>query len=78
MSSRWFHFGTEIVKGLLKNEVLELAAGSRRQPPEPPAATGNGVRPAAQSHLSTRAGGQDDVSSYKLPQISTCNLPKSV
>ena len=48
------------MEGLSKIEVLEFASGSFRQLA---AATGNGVRPAAQSHTSTRAGGQDDVSS---------------
>ena len=50
------------------------ASGSQRQPAaatgsqrQPAAATGNDVGPAAQTLPSTRAGGQDDVSSEQTP-----------
>ena len=54
----------KIMKGLLKNEVLEFAAHNFAQPA---AASGNGNRPAVQTHPSTRAGDQDDVSSKQTP-----------
>ena len=47
-----------------KIDVSELASRSHRQPP---AATGSDVNPAAQSHPSSRAGGEDYVSSKQTP-----------
>ena len=47
-----------------KTTLPEFVAGSQRQPA---ADAGNGVRPAPRNHPSTRAGGQDDVSSEQTP-----------
>ena len=52
----------KVTEGSSNIEILEFARLSQRQAPE----TGSG--PAAQTHPSTRAGGQDDMSSNKLPQ----------
>ena len=49
---------------LAKIDVREFFTGSHRQPA---AASGSDVNPAAQSHPSSRAGGQDYVSSKQTP-----------
>ena len=67
-------FPLKTMEGLLKMEVLELGAGSRRQSPATTGFTGSQLQPAEMgfgpllgSHPSTRTGDQDDVSSEQTP-----------
>ena len=55
---------SENAVGVVGGAVSEFISCS---PPQPAAASGSDVRPAAQTYPSTRAGGQDDVSSEQTP-----------
>ena len=62
-----------LTEGLLNTGVLRsrgLLAAARGSYRQLGPASGSEPGPAARSHRSTRVGGQDDVSSNKLPQIS--------